>query len=189
MTAKGVIGPLRLSREAAEIVGKSVARHLAMILRRAVKPGYSDARLKPQAAAAKLLKSSRRKGQDADVVSVATLTRDEALALYYSVVICLHHNTEYLLSEKEKAAMCEVLHELALLLGAKPGPERLSRADAEYVVDSHQQRESLPDHRIPPDPAQAARLERRLAKEDAQANTLVVDIPYFAQRLSKKNYR
>ena len=182
MTKKGCL-PLSMTKKEAEILGRLVAQRAKRL-----PLGHTPLRWLP-AAGDKLLKAAHR-SRDGKVITLWTLTRDEARSLFHWGACFFHPQINQAeLTAAESNAVKSVLQKIASGLMAKTGPERLPSADAEYVVEAFDQRESLPSNINIPDGSQVRKLRRRIDRTNDLLSRKLNEIPVYLQSLIINKYR
>lgn len=183
MSAAGTIR-LTVNRKDAERVG-------LLTVRRAKRLPLDHTPLRDLPAAGnKLLKAARRVRDGGDEIRVWTMLRGEAAALFHYLALFFHTSisTERELTSAEIASVRRVSLSIAELLLAKPGPKQQSRDDAGYVYALHKQRATLPLRVIPPDPAYAARMGKRIERIEQFEAQKLNELPVYLQILIIKKY-
>lgn len=140
----------------------------------------------------KLLRAARGRPSSTRTIKLWNLTMSELECLFHYLAIYFHPDNDNagLLDECQTNYARTVSLAAAKVLLAKPGQSRLSRADAEYVIATHEEaiEKTLPTHVLPPDPSQVRRLKKRIDYERALAGTRLAKIPYKLQILIAKDY-
>jgi hypothetical protein len=146
-------------------------------------------------AAKRLIKASRRwsssSAQRSTVQTLWELPRDEALALFHYISFFFYpmeKKRNLTLPKDTETHFREVALALAERLVAKPGPEKQSDADDQYVLSAHEQslNGTLPNTVMPPDPGLRSRINKRQMRKSMLLATKINQIPQLLQQLMSK---
>jgi hypothetical protein len=173
-----------ISRKAAEDVGRIVVQRAKRL-----QLDHTPLQLLP-IAGKKLLSASRRIRDDLESITVYSINKAEATALFHFLALFFHPENEFknLLTESETKKVREVVLSIAAQLLAKPGINRQSRSDDEHMIGLYSQDKdgTLPAHRIPPDRAHARRLQSRVRNLTLLEAKKLSSIPIYLQALTSK---
>ncbi len=186
MTKKGFL-EIELSAASARVVGQ-------LVMDRATRrPTLHTPLYDLPSAGRKLVRAARRNQANKRTIKLWTLKRSEVICLFHYLALYFHpqNDNANLLNASELKHVREVSLTLARALLAKPGAERLSQADAEYVVEIHEEKlnRTLPKHITPPEPAQVRKINKRLEYKRSLERTKLSNIPLYLQTLIAKKYR
>lgn len=185
MTKKGAL-EFELSAASSRVVGQLVAQRATRL-----SLAHTPFRDLPSAGR-KLLDACRRNQANKRTIKLWALTRSEATCLFHYLALYFHPQNDdaNFLKASELEHVRHVALNVARVLLAKPGAERLSQADTEYVLAIHTEniKGTLPDHVTPPEPAQVRKLNKRLAYKRSLEVTKLSSIPVYLQRLMAKKY-
>ena len=117
--------------------------------------------------------------------------RDEAFALFFYISVFFYplvQKRNLALTKDTEKHFQEVALAIAERMCAKPGPDKQSDADDQYVLSAHEQaREgTLPNTVMPPDHAQRSRINKRQMRKSMILATKTSQIPQSIQRLMSK---
>ncbi len=185
MTKKNV-RPIELPAASARGVGQ-------LIMTRATRLPLAHTPLRDlPSAGRKLLRAARARPSSTRTIKLWNLTKSELECLFHYLVLYFHPDNDNagLLDKRQTKYARSVALAAAKVVLAKPGKSRLPRADAEYVIATHEEviEKTLPAHVLPPDPAQVRKLKKRIDFERKLAGTRLAKIPWKLQILIAKNY-
>ncbi|MGH9203336.1 MAG: hypothetical protein ACRD2A_19075, partial [Vicinamibacterales bacterium] len=170
MSDQAVVGPLKVERQHAAIVGALIATRSAR--RNLDHTPFASLR----DLADKLLAGAKRKRTSTTQITLWTVGRPEALAGFNYLALFSRPEAEGFLTEVETDAVHAVTLTLAMALVARRGGSRLDREAIDQRLKNWLE---APDERVPivGDERWVRRLRRRAADDDALQRTLAHSIP------------
>lgn len=175
MSRQGVVGPLRVNRRHAAIVG-------ALIEARTAASSLQGTALEPLLGLGRKLCAAARRSRTSSVwIAIWAVERGEALAGSHYLGLFSHPDVpETFLTADEAHAVGEVALTLAAAVLARKGAKKLDRAAVERQLQAWREQATFdhdPDH--PPDDRWRRRLQQRVNQDDVLRGTPVRPIPAF----------